>query len=588
MLYNFPVARDRIFLEMMRLVLQEGLTDHRVVLGKMRVRKEREEWGLLCQMQIAMLRDRPLSLLRLAGRLLAKGPHPWFRAETYYFTAWAYNILGDLASGEAALRMAGEHGLDQRNLAHRLAFMRIMREDFHGAREQLATVASPVSETDYIRAILDLLEGNISGATRRIRGLLEKPGAYFHGGAWEILGMAERTLGRTPEAARAFIRSMEWFLERGSHYAAVPLVKHLELVATCGAKPPDGSLVRRILSLARSGGPAERAALLEYRASGLWIKGDTRGASALFLEAGAKLSAAASPAEAFLAHLKSAYTGYVSGSESFFKAVEYLRPRLRLYRFVEADAFYADFIRSVLCPIARFSVPREPDARITMFGGLSVEGFSLSGWVSRKALTLLKYLLLNQGRGLSAPYLAYLLWPRKDERAAMARLRQEVYYIRKHSGPLGKLLVSEGGRYLVKEDEGLWLDTSRFRALIGEDSVLATDPLERYLAALEIYRGHLLPEDRYDRFIEEHRDAFHREFCAALEKALELLSGRKDEALALARKFYEQFPEDNRVAMAYTRVLVQAGRRNEALSVYEEFRNRLWRMHRKKPDFQSP
>jgi hypothetical protein len=31
-----------------------------------------------------------------------------------------------------------------------------------------------------------------------------------------------------------------------------------------------------------------------------------------------------------------------------------------------------------------------------------------------------------------------------------------------------------------------------------------------------------------------------------------------------------------------------AGRRDEALSVYEEFRNRLWRVHRKKPDFQLP
>ncbi len=52
-----------------------------------------------------------------------------------------------------------------------------------------------------------------------------------------------------------------------------------------------------------------------------------------------------------------------------------------------------------------------------------------------------------------------------------------------------------------------------------------------------------------------------------------------------ARRFYEVFPEDNRVAITLTNAAFESGGEEKAVSVYAEFKNRLWREHRNRPDF---
>ncbi len=52
-----------------------------------------------------------------------------------------------------------------------------------------------------------------------------------------------------------------------------------------------------------------------------------------------------------------------------------------------------------------------------------------------------------------------------------------------------------------------------------------------------------------------------------------------------ARRFYEVFPEDNRVAITLTNAAFESGGEEKAVSVYAKFKNRLWREHRNRPDF---
>ncbi|MEO0157355.1 MAG: BTAD domain-containing putative transcriptional regulator [candidate division WOR-3 bacterium] len=574
--------KDRIFSRIMRMIIGGGIMEPKVILNSVGV--SGVEWLLLTNVQIAMVRSEPIRLLGLVKRLVSSTQDRWFRSWAYYFASWAYNVLGDAVSCEGALLVALENGFDKTSILNRFCFMDIAKEDFFTAKKRLESIQSPNMETQYIRAILEIFEGKPAQAKSILSQLIAADQkASYQGGAWELLGMAERLLGRFREAGDAFIRAVDWFAERRSRHSVFPLIEYQELVATGHAEPLDPRRARRAIALAREGGLAERSAVHEAEAMDLWINKDLRAASELFLIGGRGLAAAGASDEAFFAHLRAAYTGYLSGSDSFFRAMEYLRPRLRVYGFVDSDPIYSHFSKGILLPAVRFEHPREHTIRVRLLGGLETEGFSVSGWTSRKALTLLKYLLLNHGRGLPPYYLAYLLWPKKSERSALARLRQEIYYIRKHSGPLGMFLIYKGGLYYIREDEALWVDTTCFWRLVAEAK--ATDNLQKYLQALDLYRGPLLPGDLYDRFIEEHREALHREFHLALREAISLMSDM-DEALALLRRFHGLFPEDSVVAKAYAELLIELGRKGEALSFYEEFKRNMWRKHRKKPDFQ--
>ncbi|MEO0147025.1 MAG: bacterial transcriptional activator domain-containing protein, partial [candidate division WOR-3 bacterium] len=135
-----------------------------------------------------------------------------------------------------------------------------------------------------------------------------------------------------------------------------------------------------------------------------------------------------------------------------------------------------------------------------------------------------------------------------------------------------------------------WVDVHEFQNLLREAESLEENPvlqMEKYIAALKLYGGKLLPEDRYDRYIDEHRDYFHKRFQKALEKTVSLLigMGKGADALDLCARFHMKFPDDNSIVRTYINALVNLKQIQEARKIYDEFRKRLWREHRLKPSF---
>src|SRR5215208_879246 len=126
-------------------------------------------------------------------------------------------------------------------------------------------------------------------------------------------------------------------------------------------------------------------------------------------------------------------------------------------------------------------------------------------WRLRKAAALIKLLALAPGHRLHREQVMDLLWPELGKKAASNNLRNTLHAARKILDPAG------GSRYLASEDDSLvlcpggdlWVDVDAFEeAAVGARR--SGDPAA-YRAAINLYSGDLLPEDRYEEWAESRR-----------------------------------------------------------------------------------
>lgn len=534
--------------------------------------------------------------LALSTRLIPKTDNAWFLSTAYYYRYLALRNLGNTVSAEEALRKAIELGLDKKRGLRETVALLFFSERHAEAREKLGELMGMAPEWDealLLDGILSVIEGNPRRAVSAIKRALAgqcAPGSQI--GLWEAMGQAMRMQGRFKEAAEAYLNSLNQCLALGNAYAIFPLSKYYEMLAMGDADELPSETLRRVKELARKGGPAEHGALKELSGFLAWAKGDLGGAASLILSAGKNYSAGAQPFEAFLAHIRAAFLAKRAKSNLFWEALDYLLPRMNLYvGYIMNDVYYSDFAKGILLPLLNAELSQRPELRFLLLGQMRVEGpVKLSSWGSRKALKLLKYLLLNQGKGIQWEYASSLLWPREKPDSTRKHLKVLISIIRKNLGPLGSLLVCARGTYVFQSDPRVWIDATEFQALVREAEALSHDPIaqmKKYLKALDLYGGELLPEDRYDGYIEEHRNYLHGAFRRTLTRAVRILldSERRVEAVELAGRFYLIFPMDEVVAKLYIESLLAVGRISEAEGVYEDFKKRLWGKHRMKPSF---
>src|SRR3712207_7889155 len=120
------------------------------------------------------------------------------------------------------------------------------------------------------------------------------------------------------------------------------------------------------------------------------------------------------------------------------------------------------------------------------------------------------------------------LWPDLGLRAASNNLRQALHIARRtlHPDPaVASRYLSLSGEQLVMCPEGqLWVDVEAF------EEATATARRSRepaaYRAAIELYSGELLPEERYEEWAEDRRQELRRTFLSLL---LELATVRSEE-----------------------------------------------------------
>jgi DNA-binding SARP family transcriptional activator len=160
----------------------------------------------------------------------------------------------------------------------------------------------------------------------------------------------------------------------------------------------------------------------------------------------------------------------------------------------------------------------EPEVvRIGLLGGFWVSIGSRviaeNQWRLRKASNLIKLLALCPGHQLHREQAMDLLWPNLDPKAAANNLYYALHHARRTLQPAGRPassrhLLLRGEQLMLFPEGPVWVDAESFE----EASAAARRAREpsAYRAALDLYAGELLPQDRYEEWAQERREELRR------------------------------------------------------------------------------
>jgi predicted ATPase/DNA-binding SARP family transcriptional activator/DNA-binding CsgD family transcriptional regulator len=219
--------------------------------------------------------------------------------------------------------------------------------------------------------------------------------------------------------------------------------------------------------------------------------------------------------------------------------------------------------------------------RVWLLGGFRVSvgprTIEQDQWRLRKAAALVKLLALSSGHRLHREQVMYTLWPDSGRRAASNNLRRTLHSARRALDPPpgSQYLASQDERLVLCPNSDLWVDVEAF------EQAAATARREHepaaYRAAIELYSGDLLPEDRYEEWAEERRRELRRMFLSLL---VELATAHEERAEygrgagALQRAVREE-PTLEEAHAGLMRLYTLLGREGEALAQYERLREAL-------------
>jgi predicted ATPase/DNA-binding SARP family transcriptional activator/DNA-binding CsgD family transcriptional regulator len=214
--------------------------------------------------------------------------------------------------------------------------------------------------------------------------------------------------------------------------------------------------------------------------------------------------------------------------------------------------------------------------RIWMLGGFRVSVGSRTipreAWRLRKAAALLKLLGLAPGHRMHRDEAMEALWPDSDGKAASNSLRGALHAARRAldpaAGPL--YLASEEGSLVLCPGGDMWVDVDAFEGAVAT-ARRSRDPAA-CRAALELYPGELLPDDRYEDWVETRRQELRGAFLSVLIELAGLYEERGDygRGVETLRSFLSVEPTGEEAHAHLMRLHAYSGRRQEAPSQYEQ------------------
>jgi predicted ATPase/DNA-binding SARP family transcriptional activator len=220
---------------------------------------------------------------------------------------------------------------------------------------------------------------------------------------------------------------------------------------------------------------------------------------------------------------------------------------------------------------------------------VAVDGESIPdrAWRLRKAKTLIKLLALEPERRIHADRAAETLWPEHDRGATRNNLHQAIYAARRALDAAGadgrELLELSEDLITLGRADSVRVDVVAFEAAAAR-ARCGDDPAA-YRAALTMYEGELLPEDRYEEWTASRREAL-RELRLGLALELAELEAASDPAAAIEelREVLVAEPLHEPAHRALMRLYAGAGRRQEALAQFQELKRGLEREFADEPD----
>jgi predicted ATPase/DNA-binding SARP family transcriptional activator/DNA-binding CsgD family transcriptional regulator len=239
---------------------------------------------------------------------------------------------------------------------------------------------------------------------------------------------------------------------------------------------------------------------------------------------------------------------------------------------------------------------REP-VRVRLLGGFGVSiGARTIGedeWRLKKAGDLVKLLALTPDHRMHRERIMHLLWPELGPKPAANNLRQALHAARRVLDSVGSTAASSryvrlGGEQLALCPDGhLWVDVEAFEAA-AVAARRSRDPAA-YRAALNLYAGELLPEDRYEDWAENRRTELGQSYLALLVEMAELCEklGDLESAIDAFRQVVSEEPAHEEAHAGLMRLYARSGQRYQSLRQYEQLREALQRRFGTEPGVAS-
>jgi len=216
---------------------------------------------------------------------------------------------------------------------------------------------------------------------------------------------------------------------------------------------------------------------------------------------------------------------------------------------------------------------------IYLLGGfdVSIDGRHVhdSAWRLSKARSLLKLLALTPGYRLHREQVLDQLWPDLEPAAAANNLHQALHAARRALASIGidaqeqPVLALQRQILTLQPSMPLWVDAAAFDAA-ARQAAESDDPDVGY-RALDIYRGELLPEDPYEEWAVERREALREQHLLLLVRLAQLHENRQEytPAIDVLRRAVALDPAREEVTVGLMRLYALTGRGQQALRLYQ-------------------
>ncbi len=241
-----------------------------------------------------------------------------------------------------------------------------------------------------------------------------------------------------------------------------------------------------------------------------------------------------------------------------------------------------------LRPLYRLTLPK---IRINTLGEFKVlvnnEPMDKSMFEGTKPLSLLKAIVLNGSRDIHKEILIDALWPDADGTAGNKNFKINLHRLRKALEPdpikaFGYTCVIQKAARVSLDLELISLDTDEFLALGAKATGLEfvntrEETLVCYTRAARLYRGDYFAEDPYMDWIAHRRELFRSKYIMILQKKAMLHEDMNqwEEAMDTWRKLLQTDPTFEEAYQNMMILYADAGRKNEAMQVFNKCRNIL-------------
>ncbi len=198
-----------------------------------------------------------------------------------------------------------------------------------------------------------------------------------------------------------------------------------------------------------------------------------------------------------------------------------------------------------------------------------------SSWVSKRALYLLMYLVLERKRKVSAEELVDVFWPESDVEDGKNKLYNTIYLLRRSLNKDGvpkDIVESVSGGYSICDDYKIWTDWEYFEEEVNKLLKGEELSIKKLKELFEIYRGDFYSNLKYEDWTELHRENLREYFLNLIEILTNKLYKKQNyrDTVNYLHKGIEYDPYRENFYLLYIKALVKLGRIAEAINSYKK------------------